>query len=127
MTIKLTPEESETYFHNSLCNGHQIAMYGLHLDYDETEYKEARERLKAKGESPCLEDVWMEILRGGGVLTLIDEENGEAPSAIKLADVHERVQNTPLRHMMDAINEHDDGDTADVILQTVFYGDVIFG
>ena len=127
MTINLTPEESETYFHNSLCNGHQIAYYGLQLDYDEEEYDQARERLEAKGESTCLEDVWMEILRGGGTLTLIDEENGEDPSPIKLADVHERVQNTPLRHMMDAINEHDDGDTADVILQTVFYGDVIFG
>ena len=127
MTIKLTPEESETYFHNSLCNGHQIAMYGLHLDYDEEEYDQARERLEAKGESTCLEDVWMEILRGGGVLTLIDEENGESPSPVKLSDVHERVQNTPIKHLMDAINEHDDGDTADVILQTVFYGDVIFG
>jgi hypothetical protein len=127
MTINLNPEESETYFHNSLCNGHQIAMYGLHLDYDETEYAEARDRLKAKGESPCLEDVWMEILRGGGTLTLVDDENGEEPSPIKLADVHERVQNTPTYHMMNAINEQDDGDTADVILQTVFYGDVIFG
>jgi hypothetical protein len=127
MTINLTPEESETYFHNSLCNGHQIAMYGLHLDYDKTEYAEARDRLKAQGFSPCLEDVWMEILRGGGVLTLVDDENGEEPSPIKLADVHERVQNTPIYHMMNAINEQDDGDTADVILQTVFYGDVIFG
>jgi hypothetical protein len=127
MKINLTPEESETYFHNSLCNGHHIAYYGLQLDYDEKEYDQARERLKAKGESPCLEDVWMEILRGGGTLTLIDEENGEEPSPIKLADVHERVQNTPTYHMMNAINEHDDGDTADVILQTVFYGDVIFG
>lgn len=127
MKINLTPEESETYFHNSLCNGHQIAYYGLQLDYDENEYKHAAKRLKDKGESPCLEDVWMEILRGGGVLTLIDEENGEDPSTIKLADVHERVQNTPVRHLMDAINENDDGDTADVILQTVFYGDVIFG
>ena len=127
MTINLTPEESENIFHNSLCNGHQIAMYGLHMDYDETEYAEARERLKAKGESPCLEDVWLEILRGGGTLTLIDDENGEEPSLIKLSDVHERVQNTPVNHLMDVINEHDDGDTADVILQTVFYGDVIFG
>ena len=127
MKINLTPEESETYFHNSLCNGHQIANYGLHLDYDETEYKQAADRIKAEGFSPCLEDVWMEILKGGGTLTLIDEENGEEPSAIKLTDVHERVQNTPLRHMMDAINENDDGDTADVILQTVFYGDIIFG
>lgn len=127
MTIKLTPRESEIYFYNSLCNGHQIANYGLHLDYDETEYKQAADRIKAEGFSPCLEDVWMEILKGGGTLTLIDEENGEEPSAIKLTDVHERVQNTPLRHMMDAINENDDGDTADVILQTVFYGDIIFG
>ena len=127
MKINLTPEESETYFHNSLCNGHQIADYGLQLDYDEEEYDQARERLEANGTSPCLEDVWMEILRGGGTLTLIDEENGEDPSPIKLADVHERVQNTPTYHMMNAINEQDDGDTADVILQTVFYGDVIFG
>jgi hypothetical protein len=127
MTINLKPEEAETYFYNSLCNGHHIAYYGLQLDYCETEYAEARDRLKAKGESPCLEDVWMEILRGGGTLTLIDEENGEEPSPIKLADVHERVQNAPVKHLLDAINEHDDGDTADVILQTVFYGDVIFG
>jgi hypothetical protein len=127
MTINLTPEESETYFHNSLCNGHQIADYGLYLDYCETEYKEAAQRLRDAGQSPCLEDVWMEILKGGGTLTLVDDENGEEPSAIKLADVHERVQNTPTYHMMNAINEQDDGDTADVILQTVFYGDVIFG
>jgi len=127
MTINLTPEESENIFYNSLCNGHQIAYYGLHLDYDNTEYKQAADRLKAKGESPCLEDVWMEMLRGGCTLTLVDDENGEEPSPIKLADVHERVQNTPTKHLLDAINEHDDGDTADVILQTVFYGDVIFG
>jgi len=127
MKINLTPEESETYFHNALCNGHQIAYYGLQIDYCENEYERARERLKAKGESPCLEDVWMEILRAGGKLTLIDEENGEDPSTIVLIDVHERVQNAPTRHLMNAINEHDDGDTADVILQTVFYGDVIFG
>lgn len=127
MTINLTKEESETYFHNSLCNGHQIAYYGLQIDYDPIEYKQAASRLKGQGFSPCLEDVWMEILRGGGTLTLIDDENGEDPSTITLADVHERVQQTPTRHMMDAINGNDDGDTADVILQTVFYQDVIFG
>jgi hypothetical protein len=29
--------------------------------------------------------------------------------------------------LMDAVNENDDADTADAILQTVFYGEVIFG
>ena len=127
MKIQLTEEESENIFFNSLCNGHQIAHYGLQLDYDEKEYDKARKRLQKKGESPCLEDVWMEILRGGGSLTLVDEENGEEPQTITLKEVHERVQETPVRHLMDAINEQDDGDTADVILQTVFYQDVIFG
>ena len=127
MKILLTAQESEQFFYNSLCNGHQIAYYGLQLDYDEKEYENAKKRLVKKGESPCLEDVWMEILRGGGTLTLVDEENGLDPSVISLQDVHERVQNTDPRHLLDAINENDDSDTADVILQTVFYGEVIFG
>lgn len=127
MKIQLTKEESENIFLNSLCNGHQIAHYGLQMDYSEKEYDKARKRLEKKGESACLEDVWLEILRGGGTLTLVDEENGEEPQTITLKDVHERVQEAPVRHLLDAINEQDDGDTADVILQTVFYQDVIFG
>jgi hypothetical protein len=127
MKIQLTKEESEKIFHNSLCNGHQIADYGLQMDYSEKEYEKAKKRLQKKGEDTCLEDVWLEILKGGGTLTLIDEENGMDPSVITLEDVHERVQESPVRHLLDAINEQDDGDTADVILQSVFYQDVIFG
>ena len=127
MKISLTHEESEKIFHNSLCNGHQIAYYGLELDYSEEEYEKAKQRLIDRDENRCLEDVWMEMLRGGATLTLVDNENGEDPSVITMAEVHERVQNAPVRHLLDAINEQDDGDTADVILQSVFYGDVIFG
>jgi len=127
MKITLSHEESEEIFYNSLCNGHEIAYYGLSLETVEKQYTEAKKRLLEKGESPCLEDVWMEILRGGGKLTLIDSENGMEPAIIRLADVHERVQEAPVNHLMDAINEQDDGITADVILQTVFYKEVIFG
>jgi hypothetical protein len=104
MKILLTAQESEQFFYNSLCNGHQIAYYGLHnRGHDEKEYENAKKRLVKKGESPCLEDVWMEILRGGGTLTLVDEENGLDPSVISLQDVHERlhgrgVQNTDVRN-----------------------------
>lgn len=126
MKITLTTEESENIFHNALCNGHQIAYYGLQLDYSEEEYEKARQRLRDAGESACLEDVWMEMLRGGATLTLVDEEGCEEPSTITLADVHARVSETPVKHLLDAINEEDDGITADVILQTVFYQDVIF-
>ena len=64
----------------------------------------------------------------GGTLTLIDHEyGGEYTKSIKLADVHERVANTPLNHLMDMIEERDDAVTADCIIQSVFYNEVIFG
>lgn len=127
MRILLTARESEKIFYDSLCNGHQIAYYGLQLECDDKEYDKAKKRLVKKGESTCLEDVWMEILKGGGILTLVDEQNGLEPSVISIHDVHKRVQETDVHHLLDAINENGDGDTADVILQTVFYGNVIFG
>ncbi|MCP3699425.1 MAG: hypothetical protein GY920_12840 [Aliivibrio sp.] len=70
----------------------------------------------------------MQILRDGGELKLVDDEyDGEYNKSITLKDIHDKVQQTPIEHLMDAINENDDACTADVILQTVFYGEVIFG
>ena len=129
MKIVLTKEESENHFHNALCNSSNMPYYGIFLDYSNTDYAAAKKSLKRKGqEGTCQEDVWMEILRIGGKLTFIDEEkNGVGNKSITLKDVHSRVAKTPLNHLTDAINENDDADTADAILQTVFYGEVIFG
>jgi hypothetical protein len=124
MKIILTTEESENIFHQALCNGHKIAYYGLQLDYNWDEYKKAKERLS---ESSCLEDIWMEMLRGGATLTLIDENGGMGRSTITLADVHSRVCDTPVEHLLNVANETDDADTADAIIQTVFYQEIIFG
>ena len=46
---------------------------------------------------------------------------------ITINDVYERVQNTPFGHLLNMIEEDDDAETADVILQTVFYNEVVFG
>jgi hypothetical protein len=135
MKIVLEKEEAEKHFHNALCNGSQIRDYGLHLDYADKDYKAAKKSLDKKEKSGefksnigiCCEDVWMEILRLGGKLILVDEENGMGNKSITLKQVHSRVAKTPICHLMDAINENDDGDTADCIIQTVFYGEVIFG
>jgi hypothetical protein len=52
---------------------------------------------------------------------------GEEDNIIILADVHERVANTELSHLVDMIEERDDAITSDVILQTTFLGEVIYG
>ena len=74
----------------------------------------------------CYEDVLMEMLRMGFKLSFTDE-GGDDRYEIALNEVHERMPLVPLEHMMDMINEQDDASTADVILQTVFLGEVIYG
>lgn len=131
MKIVLEKAEAEELFHNSLCNGlGYMRGYGLEFEYSADDYEKAKESLKRIPRNTCIcyEDVLMQILREGGELALIDIEcDGEYTSRIKLEDVHERVALTPIRHLMDAINEEDDAVTADCIIQSVFFKDVIFG
>jgi hypothetical protein len=131
MKITLTPQESEQFFYNSLCNGlgYVTSGYGLEFDYNEEEYKKAKVNwIKANNNEPCLEDVLMQILRDGGSLTLIDVEGGEDEKhTITMAEVHERVQLTDAQRLIDMQTENDDAVTADCIIQTVFFKDVIFG
>jgi hypothetical protein len=126
MKVILTNEESENIFFNALCNGRGVNP-SLFIDCNEEEYKLGKKHFQDTNQSCCLEDVWMQVLRNGGTLTLVDTEHCEEPSTITLQDVHAKVQDSPIEHLMDAINENDDAITADVILQSVFYGEVIFG
>ena len=131
MKIILEPQESEEMFHTALCNGlSYISGHGLVLETDEQDYKAAKQSLKSKNpdQGICYEDVLLEVLRLGKSLSLIDEEgDGDNNSTISLSDVHERVSQTPIRFLTDMITEKDDTETADVIIQTVFYQDIIFG
>lgn len=128
MEIKLTNKESEEYFHNALCNGlGELYHYNLELDYSDEEYMEAKSKLNAAGKGICYEDVLLEMLKMGYILTLTDVEGDEGERAITLKEVHDRVSLTPIKHLMNMINEEDDAITADVILQTVFLEDIVYG
>lgn len=125
ITIKLTPEKSLEYFFNSLCNSlGYFTSYGFEVDFNEEEYKKSKEKLT----SPSYEEVFIQMLKDGYGLTVNDIENdGEYTTTIYLKDVVEKVQKTPIRHLSNMINEEDDADTGDVILQTVFFDEVVFG
>jgi hypothetical protein len=129
MTIQLTPAEAEELFYDAICNGlGELHYYDLELDFDDAAYEAAK--LKLYNAQPnvqqCYEDVLMEMLRSGDTLWIVDN-NDEERHPITLELVHERVQLTPTRHLMDAINEDGDATTADCILQSVIYKEVIFG
>jgi hypothetical protein len=132
MKIVLTPKEAETYFLNSLCNARgYMRGYGLEIDIDGTSknYEKAKKSLKEKGEEVIgYESVWMEVLRLGGTITCKDFENdGEYTRTISIKDIHERVEKTPAEWLLQMHNEEDDATTADCILQTVFFEEIIFG
>ena len=128
MKIILTKEESLEYFHNALCNAvgtGYIESHGIELTYSKDEYRLAKDKL----ENPCFEEVLIQILKDNGSLTLFDleDEESENTKSITIDDVYEKVQNTPIRHLLNMIEGNDDVDTADAIIQTVFYDDIIFG
>jgi hypothetical protein len=129
MKIRLEKSEAEQYFYNALCNAlGELAYYGLVIEFDKKAYKEAKESLKNKEANTCFEDVLMELLRMGGTITMIDEEgDGEMTKSITIQDVHEKVAKTPLNHLVNMIQENDDATTGDVILQTVFFDEIVFG
>lgn len=132
MTILLTPQESEDFFHRALCNAvgtGYMDSYGLEFTCSDEHYKTAKEALRVQGIStPAWEDVLMQVLRQGDTLQVIDHEcDGEYSRDITLYMVHNRVCNAPMRRLLEMYHEDDDAETADVILQTVAYNEIIFG
>jgi len=125
MTINLTPQEAEDYFYNALCNAlYYLSGYGLKMDYKKEHYAQAKSKLT----SPCFEDVLMQILRDGNTFGVVDVEcDGEYSRQISLKDVHEKMSTVDPECLMEMHTENDDAETADIIIQTILYGEVIFG
>jgi len=125
-TTTFTPEYCEKIFHDALCNGlDYVQGYGIVLEYDENEYKKTR----ASMTNPCYEDVLMEMLRNGYKLYFTDYENDDDSLNVEITlnTVRERVNKLPHWAKLQLIEEQDDADTADAVLQTVAYDDIIFG
>jgi hypothetical protein len=135
LKISLTNELSEEIFFNALCNSldYMCSGYDLSIGYHKDHYKSAKAKLSSDSsefQAICYEDILIQILRDGNFLT-IEEDGSELEDieifSITLADVHERVKNVPLDHLLDMINENDDAVTGDVVLQTVFLNEIVYG
>ena len=125
MKIILTDQESENIFFDALCNGlSYVCGHGFEIEFDSKDYAKA----KTTTSNGSFEEVLMAILKNGGSLTLADVVNDGAETAtISLQDVHERVSDVDAAVLIEAINEEGDADTADAVLQTVFFKEIIFG
>lgn len=125
LKISLTNELSEEIFFNALCNSmdYMCSSYGLDLRYKQSDYLKAKDKLT----NPCIEDVWMQMLRDGARIGLKDLEGGMGTEYITLDTIHERVKNVPITDLLDMIDENDDATTGEVVLQIVFLNEIIYG
>jgi len=123
MEIKLSKEESMEIFHTSMCNGlGWIEGYGIELTYSSNHYELASKKIK----NPSHEDVLQQILEDGNPIIFYDIESGET-FPVYLKDVYTKVSKTDSESLLNLINENDDAMDADCVLQTVAFGEVIFG
>jgi len=137
MDVILSKKEAEEYFHSALCNGgiSEFQYYDLQLEYNQADYLEAKCSLKAKmvsneipTETICYEDVLVEILRIGKTLKIVDEGyEGEYSREITLEMVHNNYKFAPAQTLLDYVDGNDDACTADSLLQSIVYKEVIFG
>jgi len=137
MKLLLEKSEKEKIFFNALCNGlHYFHQYGVELDCDGVDYDNAKKELEknskladawGSGGSICYEDIFMQVLKMGKPLQVIDHEDTIDNVSITLEDMYANIELTPFNHLNDMVQEQDDAITGDAILQSVFFKDIIFG
>ena len=125
MKIKFDKKDAEEIFFDALCNGlDYVSGYGMLMETNADDYLKAKDSLD---ESACYEDILMQILRDGNKLTLVDYEDDEEQYSITLKDVYKRMPNVPTDNILNIIAENDDANDADVVIQTIFFNEIIFG
>jgi len=119
--LKFTSEEIYDIFHSALCNGlSYIHGYELYLEYDDEEYNKA----KVKLDNPTYEDVLIQILKDNGTLII---EDSEEIHKITKTELFNRIKDVDFDVISNFINQEDDAVDADIVIQTIAFGEVIYG
>ncbi len=145
MHITATTEEKLKVVFSCLCSGLPYFVdYGFKLDYSTPEYVKARKSLeakKARGEwqdyfggekgtgTICIEDIQTEMLRMGFTLKFKGGEGNKAShvTPLNLEVIERNWDKVNQRHLADMMNENDDANTADIIMQGLLFGEVVYG
>ena len=129
LSITMSDEYKKEILFNSLCNGlDELGFYGLQLEIDEDIFNEAKESWKEKNKNqlPCYENIIFEMLEMKNIINVIDLENDER-HYFKLDLAIQYLDKLPTHCILQLLNEEDDVTTADIVLQTCLFGEVVFG
>lgn len=134
MTITITVpmeidirEMLDTIFADGL---HYFGGYGIELDCEDADYKAAKQSLLDANPSSiiCVEDVMTQIVMRGGSIHFLDVEgDGEYTKYLNLDLISQNLPKVNNAFLIQTMDGDGDAGTADVILQQLLYGEVIFG
>ena len=121
--IKFSEQRSLELFKDALSNGlSYLRGYDIVESYSNIEYRQAKEKLG----NPFYEDVLVQILEDGGSINFVDYES-DSINTIHLEDVINNMPKVPLNTLLEVLNDMGDAISYDVILQTIIFGEVIYG
>ena len=130
--MKHTLNITKTYETEDLVNILADAMMGCaywcsEIDYDDNEYEEARERLKANGnDNICYEEVLVEMLENEKSIYFIDRED-DTRSEMTLAKLIWGIKRNAEERPWDCDLDKGDAITSDCIIQFALFNEVLFG
>ena len=131
MKTVATQAEKQKLIYDCLVDGLPFFPgYGVGMDYTTKAYKAAIKTLKARmpEDRICREDVWAEIVANGGDLVFIDQEDDDKEiGRLNLANVEKHWDAIPHRFMAEYISENYDSNTTDCIIQTLIFGEIVYG
>ena len=111
-----------------LCDGlHYFSGYGFNIDYSEEDYVAAKKELLTEGKKPSIEDVQTRIVLNGNTIEFIDTEDGDNRYELSLETIGRRLRLAPVGHISAMMNGSYDAGTADVVMQYILFGKVIYG
>lgn len=120
-----TEEEKLDVLFTSLCNAlNWVLSYGLVLRYDNDEYEALCKN------AVSFEGVLLAIVKNGGSLYFYDSESDATnvpEGEISLVTLSTNWSRVPMVHMLNFARENDDAEDADVFLQTIAFGSVVYG
>lgn len=133
MQVTATLDEKLKMVYDALTTGMPYFVdYGFRLDYKNADYNKARKELQAqprpKDELPiCIEDIQIQMVRMGLPLTFTDiEGEGDHTATLTTALIESNWSKVPM-HTVASMSKDWDADDADVLMQYLLWGEVVFG
>lgn len=94
----------------------------MKIECNDDEYSQAKKLLV----TPTIESVWMEILKNGCNLTIVDNEDYSRHS-FSMINAYEAISSLPSEILLQFVNNDDDAESADYVLEYIMYGEKIYG